>query len=67
MMMLGKELKLPDQLQQPPPEESSPRHEFVIKMNDRLGQAHEALRQLQLKIRQDDQEEPLLFAPGDMA
>ena len=67
MMMLGRELRLPDQLQQqPPPEEASPRHEFVIEMKDRLEQAHEALRQLQIKTRQDDQEEPLLFAPGDM-
>ena len=35
-------------------------------MRDRLEQAHEALRQHQLKVRQDDQEEPLLFAPEDM-
>ena len=52
MMMLGRELRLPDQLQQqPPPEEASPRHEFVIEMKDRLEQAHEALRQLQIKTR----------------
>ena len=31
-----------------------------------MGQAHEALRHFQLKVRQDDQEEPLLFAPGDL-
>ena len=67
MMMLGRELRLPDQLQhQPPPEESSPRHEFVVEMKERLEQAHETLRQQQMKIRQDDQEEPLLFAQGDL-
>ena len=67
MLMLGRELRLPDQLQyQPPPEESRPRHEFVVEIKDRLEQAHEALRQHQLKIRQDDQEEPLLFAVGDL-
>ena len=35
-------------------------------MKERLEQAHETLRQQQMKIRQDDQEEPLLFAQGDM-
>ena len=67
MVMLGRELRLLDQLQQLPfPEESSPHYESVVEMIDRLGQAHEALKQLQFKIRQDDQEEPLLFVPGDM-
>ena len=67
MLMMGRELRLPDQLQhQPPPEEFSPQHEFVVQMRERLEQAHEALRQQQLEIRQDDQEEPPLFAPGDM-
>ena len=67
MLMLGRELRLPDQLQhQPPPEESRPQNEFVIEMRDRLEQAHEALRQQQLEIRQDDQDEPLLFAPKDL-
>ena len=67
MLMLGKKLRLPDQLQHHPHlNESSPQHEFVIKMKERLKQAHEALRQEQLKVRQDEQEEPLLFAPGDM-
>ena len=67
MLMLGRELRLPDQLQHhPPPNESSSQHEVVIEMRERLEQAHKALRQEQLKVRQDDQEEPLLFAPGDM-
>ena len=35
-------------------------------MKERLEQAHEALRQQQLEIRQEDQDEPLLFAVGDM-
>ena len=67
MLMLGRELRLPDQLQhQPPPDEFSLQHEFVIHMRERLEQAHEALRQQKLKIRQDDHEEPLLLALGDM-
>ena len=65
MMMLGREIRLRDQLQHhPPPEKSSLRHEFVVEMKDRLEQAHETLRQQQLKVRQDDQE-PLLLAQGD--
>ena len=65
MLMLGRELRLPDQLQyQPPPEESRPRNEFVVEMKDKLEQAHETLRQHQLRIRQDGQEEPLLSATG---
>ena len=61
MLMSGRELGLPNQLQHhPPPEESSPQHEFVLEMRERSEQAHEALRQQQLKVRQDDQEEPLL-------
>ena len=67
VLMMGRELRLPDQLQhQPPPEESNPQHDFVVDMKERLEQAHEALRQQQLEIRQEDQDEPLLFAVGDM-
>ena len=35
-------------------------------MTEILEQAHEALRQEQLKVQQDDQEEPLLFASRDL-
>ena len=67
VLMMGRELRLPDQLQhQPPPEEANPQHDFVVDMKERLEQAHEALRQQQLEIRQEDQDEPLLFAVGDM-
>ena len=63
MLMLGKELRLPDQLQhQTPLDKFSAQHEFVIHMRERLKQA---LRQ-QLEIRQDDHEELPLFAPGDI-
>ena len=65
--MLGRELRLPDQLQyQPPPEENRPRHDFVVEIKDKLEQAYETLRQHQLRVRQDDQEEPLLFAASDL-
>ena len=55
MLMLGRELRLPDQLQhQTPLDKFSAQHEFVIHMKERLKQA---LRQQQLEIRQDDHEE----------
>ena len=67
MLMLERELRLLDQLKhQPPPEESSTRHEFVVEMKDRLEQAHGTLRQHQLKVCQDDQKELLLFSLEDM-
>ena len=54
VLMMGRELRLPDQLQhQPPPEEANPQHDFVVDMKERLEQAHEALRQQQLEIRQE--------------
>ena len=67
LMMLGRELRLPDQLEYyPPPTDFSPQHEFVVDINERLKQAHEALRQQQLEIRQEDQEKPPLFATEDL-
>ena len=67
MLIVGQKLRLPDKLQhQPSPKKSSHQHNCVVNMKERLEQVLEALRQQQLKIRKDNQEEPLLFAPGDM-
>jgi hypothetical protein len=67
LMMLGRELRLPDQLQhQPPPTECQPRAEYVQQMMNTLHQAHDVLSQQQLQIRQENQEEPLLFTEGDL-
>ena len=67
MLMLGRELRLPDQLQhQPPLDKFGPQHEFVIHMRVRLEHADEVLRQQQLEIKQDHHEEPPLFAPGNI-
>lgn len=55
LMMFGRELRLPDQLQgYPPPVKSELSHDEFLKTKERL------------RIRQDDQKEPLLFAVGDM-
>ena len=66
-MMFGRELRLPDQLQLHPPSlEVTPQNEYCQELLDRLEVAHAALREQQRVIRQEDQEEPLLFSPGDM-
>ena len=65
--MLGRELRLPDQLQyHPPPAEFQPQHRFVQATKERLDQTHELLRQQQAEVRQEDHEEPLLFTEGDL-
>ena len=66
-MMLGWELRLPDQLQlHPPPLKVTPQNEYCQELLDRLEMAHAAFREQQTVIRQEDQEEPLFFSPGDM-
>ena len=67
LMMLGRELRLPDQLKlHPPPLEVTPQNEYCQELLDRLEVTHAALREQQRVIRQEDQKEPLLFSPGDM-
>ena len=44
----------------------TPQNEYCQELLDRLEVAHAALREQQRVIRQEDQEEPLLFSPGDM-
>ena len=67
LMMLGRELRLPDQLQYlPPPQENSSRNQFVLETRRRLEEAHSLLQEQQIKVRQDDDEEPPLFAAGDL-
>ncbi|XP_067928204.1 uncharacterized protein [Watersipora subatra] len=65
-LMLGQELRLPDQLEShPPPTEFFPAHEHALKVQRKLQTVHEALRQSQMEVRQKDRKEPLLYAPGD--
>ena len=66
-LMLGRELRLPNQLiNLPSPYEELPQHKYVAKIQERLQQAHETLREELIKVRQEDNEEPLLFQPGDL-
>ena len=67
LMMLGRELRLPDQLlYTEPPTETTTRHQYVIDMKERLEVAHSALQERQIHVRHEDEEEPPLFAPGDL-
>ena len=48
LLMLGRELRLPDQLLGDPTlPEFQPQHEYVVGMQQRLDEAHQALRQQQ--------------------
>ena len=67
MLMFGRELRLPDQLQcQVPLEAGQATHEYVLKVKERLEEAYEVLRDQQQDIRQEDSEEPPLFKEGDL-
>ena len=65
-LMLGREVRLPDQLMCPAPlDEPVDRSQYVTDLAERLEQTHEMIREKQKEIRQQDSEEPLLFKPGD--
>ena len=66
MLMLGRELRLPDLLMgSPPPSDQQEHSEHVPKMVERLEKVHTLLREQQLVVRQNDGEEPPLFQAGD--
>ena len=66
-LMLGRELRLPDQLHHhPPQEELDSTNDYVIGLDQRLRTAHAVLRQQQLEIRDGDQDEYLMFTKGDL-
>ena len=46
--------------------ELTPQSEYCQELIERLEVAHAALREQQRVVRQEDQEKPLLFSPGDM-
>ena len=68
LMMLGRGLRLLDQLQLQsfPPLELTPQSEYCQELLERLEMAYAALREQQRAVRQEDQEEPLLFSPENM-
>ena len=66
-LMLGRELRLPDQLMiNPPTRTFQDTSEYVQTVHRRLEEAHDALRDLQWEVQQEDAEEPTLFKEGDL-
>ena len=61
MMLLDRELRLPDLLMSnPPPSDQQAHSEYVQRIVKRLEEAHALLREQQMAVRQDDGEEPPL-------
>lgn len=57
LMMFGRELRFPNQLQgYPPPMEVEHTHEYVNQIKERLELVYAELRQMQLHTRQEDRE-----------
>ena len=67
LMLLGRELRLPDLLQTCPPDpDVELRSEYVIAVQERLKETQGMLRQQQNEVRHEDAEEPPLYAAGDL-
>jgi transposase InsO family protein len=66
MMMMGREVRLPDQLYcSPSMAMEAPRHQYIQELKERLELVHTTLRDQQIATRDGDTEEPLLFTKGD--
>ena len=62
MLMLSRELRLPDLLMSNPlPSDQQEHSQYVQKMVECLEEAHTLLKEQQMAMRQDDGEEHLLF------
>jgi len=57
-LMLGRRTRVPDHLTYHVPAPESPVHEYVGKLVEIMGRAHDALRAKQWQIRTEDSEEP---------
>lgn len=67
LLMLGRELRLPDLFMDSPPlREYQAQAEYTQDPINRLAEAHEMLRHQQMDIRQQDSEELPLFQSGDL-
>lgn len=65
-LMMGRELRLPDQITcHPPLPDQLPVHAYAQALKERLEEVHHTLREEQTQIRTDEGEEPTTFAPGD--
>ena len=67
ILMVGRELRLPNLLMSiPSPRIYQAHSEYVQEMAERLEEAHTLLREQQMTVRREDDEEPLLFQSGDL-
>jgi len=64
-LMLGRETRVPEHLTYHVPAPESPVHEYVGKLVEIMGKAHDALQAQQWQIRTEDSEEPPLYQVGD--
>ena len=66
-MMLGRELRIPDDLvYEITPSQPVPRNTYVLKAQEHLREAHDYLRKQELAVRLEDSEEPPLYIKGDL-
>ena len=65
MMMLGRELRLLDQILCPTTMDEAQERATYVELQKRLEVTHEIIRQQQVITRQQNTDEPLLFLPGD--
>jgi hypothetical protein len=65
-MMFGRELRLPDQLNDHPPQlELDSTQQYVVDIHKRMETAQALLRDQPQTVRDGDSEEPLMFKKGD--
>ncbi|XP_067932889.1 uncharacterized protein [Watersipora subatra] len=65
-MMMGRKLRLPDQLSEPVAAASQAVQPYVLGLASRLEETYDILRERQMKVQVKDEEEPLLFEVGDL-
>ena len=65
-IMMGRELRLPDQLSNSVHQLPMSVVPYIQDLVGQLKEAHEILREQQMKIREEDLEEPPLFSEGDL-
>jgi len=63
-LMLGRETRVPEHLTYHVPAPESPAHEYIGKLIEIMGKAHDALRTQQWPIRTEDLEERASLVPG---
>ena len=67
LLLLGRELRLPDMLQHHPPDPNLEyRTDYVVHTQGRLQEVHNLLRATQEDVRTEDTSEPPLFMRGDL-